>query len=865
MSFLKHRPHRKHIRALLSGHRQRPPSASATTDDIPPPTDAYDHIRALTRTPTDPTSSKRPGSSSTLRSVLSASTAPPNVTMTGHARITFSQPGVQSPVYVVTSLSNPPWETLELSVADEKTDSGQLLFARQFDHVSEGSYQYKIRIGEGYWVVDESKDTATDGSGNRNNVINVKAEVDPPSLRSSIDASTAGRQDSVQHHDATPSSLSTRDNATPDVSRAPTPFVVVDKVADKDQPEYGHVEPAPLREDASKRTADAEPDFVNILPETSPEKQQKADSQPVPVVIVEKTDDNLSHGDDFGKDATSAQKVAHELRAADAPPDKIVVSPEAHSADPPTEEADVIPKEQTARLSYQESNKHESKSVEEQKAPPNETLEPEIREAASTSSDSNNSQIEDQTETPENIGVHPISALEETEEDSARSSTDPGSSQVGLNTPSEDSEIGREDEAANESLDELDNSPLLSHEPGISEDGSVGELDNRPLLSHETGFSGYEGSEEVSDDNIIQRNSEAVHYDEDVGYNDKFDSERAPTFAYETTADEDDGSEAPLLPHERDSHDKSVEGSASGLEDGEQIFPYEAAPATHFFAKRTNTGGLPHRLPSSDEEDDNLDSSLERFPTSREEILERVATIGSHLPIDETREWESPHSPEFSVLSQACSSVELAPTLSNTSLKPVAEEEDLDGSDAENDSADGVLVADAESKEPAQKLENGNKDVQSRSEPTETSDKQDNTHTQHNSEQESVQKDDGTKNSPLDIGKLYSTIATPAKALNPLTPPLTPERKTRDATGDAVKISPTVEGSQETGEGQSKSREDEPPTARGSHSPEPKGDWLQAFLRFLTACLGGRRQASGTILVVSFAVVAYYYVYGSKG
>jgi hypothetical protein len=164
MSFLKHRPHRKDIRTLLSGHRPKPSTSSATTDDIPPSaTDAYEHIRNLPRRPTDPTStSTRPRSSSALRSVLFISTITTpsaNAAMAGQARITFTQPGIQPPVYVVTSLSNPPWETLELNVTNEKTDSGDLIFARQFENVDEGSYQYKIRIGDGYWVVDESKDS----------------------------------------------------------------------------------------------------------------------------------------------------------------------------------------------------------------------------------------------------------------------------------------------------------------------------------------------------------------------------------------------------------------------------------------------------------------------------------------------------------------------------------------------------------------------------------------------------------------------------------------------------------------------------------------------------------------------------------
>jgi hypothetical protein len=81
--------------------------------------------------------------------------------MTSHATITFAQTGVQPPVYVLTSLSEPPWETLEMEVDKEQTASANLIFARRFENVAEGSYQYKIRIGDGHWVVDDSKDSGT--------------------------------------------------------------------------------------------------------------------------------------------------------------------------------------------------------------------------------------------------------------------------------------------------------------------------------------------------------------------------------------------------------------------------------------------------------------------------------------------------------------------------------------------------------------------------------------------------------------------------------------------------------------------------------------------------------------------------------
>jgi hypothetical protein len=77
--------------------------------------------------------------------------------MASNAKITFSQPGVQPPVYVTTSLSG--WTILEMDVEEEKTATGSLVFSKEFSNVAEGSYQYKIRVGEDHWILDESKET----------------------------------------------------------------------------------------------------------------------------------------------------------------------------------------------------------------------------------------------------------------------------------------------------------------------------------------------------------------------------------------------------------------------------------------------------------------------------------------------------------------------------------------------------------------------------------------------------------------------------------------------------------------------------------------------------------------------------------
>ena len=154
MSIVK-RTKRQRVRALWPGSRR----SSSTTDDIPPladPSNTRFHPR-LTRHATEP------ASTDPRLPPLSVFSSSSNIrtTMRDNATITFSQTGVQPPVYVVTSLSEPPWETLEMSVDKEQTASANAIFTRHFDNVPEGDYQYKIRIGDGNWVVDESKDSGT--------------------------------------------------------------------------------------------------------------------------------------------------------------------------------------------------------------------------------------------------------------------------------------------------------------------------------------------------------------------------------------------------------------------------------------------------------------------------------------------------------------------------------------------------------------------------------------------------------------------------------------------------------------------------------------------------------------------------------
>lgn len=66
-----------------------------------------------------------------------------------------------------------------------------------------------------------------------------------------------------------------------------------------------------------------------------------SDTMAVPKLIVEKSDNNKVHGDDFGENATSGQKEAHEKRAADAEPDETILAEDVKTIDFATTAAQV--------------------------------------------------------------------------------------------------------------------------------------------------------------------------------------------------------------------------------------------------------------------------------------------------------------------------------------------------------------------------------------------------------------------------------------------------------------------------------------------------------------------------------------------
>lgn len=654
----------------------------------------------------------------------------------------------------------------------------------------------------------------------------------------------------------------------------PIPFVVVEKVADKEQPEYGDTEPHPLAPDLAKRTADFEPDF-----EVTCEEEQSDTGPPkapeVPLLVVEKTDDRLEHGVDFGDDATSGQKLAHDKRAADASPDNLIVTPEVHVKTGADEE-------QSAPLFRHESFQEEhTPSISAMDAIDEVSVQ---SSADQTSSEDNintpgESQDEDMS-SPEPLLPHEIKA--------EKPYTELGSGPL---LPHESVLEEEEDEG-----DELSNAPLLSHEAGLTGDvehsdgdeDDIDELDAAPLLPHETGFLQYKDSEIATKSDFLDDDvSEPRHYsnnNDNEGYRgNAIEPDEVPTFTHEDFDDEDNGhgdDDTPLLPHERDiaiQDDASPEEGGQFSLYGQPTFGYETDNAKdlfvgsgrpNIFRTRNNSSTLPHKLPPSDADDENLDDpSLERFPTNREQIFQRVQTIGVHLPEDQPMD-DDLHSPAMSILSQACSSVDLAPVKSYTSLASVPEaddsdEEEMDDGDIESLPSPMVLNLSSAAKDFARDPHVTPMPVENKRvgwKEDEAADKSA-SHTTRSSEADSVGKNDGAKD--FRLSNLQEAIATPANVFNTITPPLTPEKHDivtkNDKAAPALEIElrhrnvPKQDASGDTSvPGAS---QDENDRAVKSSTPQQAGQPTESFLlsffrvvfgsvgRFLAACIGDRKRA----------------------
>lgn len=561
----------------------------------------------------------------------------------------------------------------------------------------------------------------------------------------------------------------------------------------------------------------------------------------VPSTYVEKVDRKPAYGDDFGENATTTQKVARDMRAKDASPNRLVVTSRGH-VEPGSEE------ERAAPLFRHESFQNDKAS--------SHTALDTIAEASTSEQTSSG----DVTNTPsESCGA---SNQEELEKDPL---------------------FSHEDGSDDGGEDELNMAPLLPHETGFKDDASfheeVDELDFAPLLPHETGFSQYKGSEITTKSDFTEDDiSEPCHYmymdDDEDSHARRQDPDEAPTFPHEDTHDEDDHfdnheeDDTPLLPHERDFAVTSSSSPEAGAfsSDG-AAHDFFGRGRTSIFRNRTNGSRLPHKLPLTDAEDVNLsDPSLEHFPVGKAQILERVASIGLSLPEDEVVE-DHVHSPVHSVFSQSASSVDLVPVKSYTSLASVPEADNSD--DEEDEDAESAPSPTAMNFSSAARF---HRDLHA----TPMADNSKRLGTEQcsakpesearilqSSDTDSVAKTDGIKDSIL--SKVEEVSATPVQLMTPPPEPenksaATPEQNNKMVSDSQLRQrqvpkDDSAKGSQPSSAAK---HDDNAATSNGAITSSTaqtlatdNESFFQTFIRvvfgsvggFLTACLGDRKRA----------------------
>jgi hypothetical protein len=184
--------------------------------------------------------------------------------------ITYSSAGLQPPVYITTSLSDPQWELLEMGCSEEP--SGEWEFYKTFSAAS-GEYQYKFRLGPGdWWVCDESKPTVDDGFGDRNNVLVVKDKVsvkkEATEPQESVDDGAEFESPTMPHERNSSKGHTKHDSVVPDP-------LVRDAEVVKEEQDEAQEKHAPL---FSHEQRGSPPGLLSIPPETVPVNFSRQDT-----------------------------------------------------------------------------------------------------------------------------------------------------------------------------------------------------------------------------------------------------------------------------------------------------------------------------------------------------------------------------------------------------------------------------------------------------------------------------------------------------------------------------------------------------------------------------------------------------------
>ncbi|GKU13399.1 unnamed protein product [Fusarium langsethiae] len=132
--------------------------------------------------------------------------------------ITYNKPGTVPPVFLAGSFSDPQWELQEMECITDQ--NGEHTFRSEVMLEPEQDYQFKLRIGhDNWWVLAENYPTATDDSGNENNVVRAKKPTEEQIAPAGIDTPEIKLNLATQSN-VTPSEANNVEHITQD-SKAP--------------------------------------------------------------------------------------------------------------------------------------------------------------------------------------------------------------------------------------------------------------------------------------------------------------------------------------------------------------------------------------------------------------------------------------------------------------------------------------------------------------------------------------------------------------------------------------------------------------------------------------------------------------------
>lgn len=228
--------------------------------------------------------------------------------------LTYMKAGTKPPLFVAGSFSAWKPEEMQYEIAEGQEEEGQeqeYRFYRKIEAEEGKEFQYKFTTGPGdCWWCDENKPKVIDNIGNTNNLLVIPRTT--PSTMSELAAELTEKQSPTTEQSIT--SLSEKDQ-------------VKEEPQLTDAPSFQGT-----HSDLSEKTGESEKASEPFEEEPEQTIHQPANpsamEEHIPTLVVEKSDDSPSFGEDLGPNSTVGEKDADATRSADAEPDQVIIRSE---------------------------------------------------------------------------------------------------------------------------------------------------------------------------------------------------------------------------------------------------------------------------------------------------------------------------------------------------------------------------------------------------------------------------------------------------------------------------------------------------------------------------------------------------------